>query len=93
MTSPIPHRPLNLAEQQFMVVVRENKDLGYGRMMQMISGRWRDEVGDGAFVFNETYAGLDRKIKRCKQEGHDSFPGHDYDWCDRCGARLEKPPK
>lgn len=88
---PMSYPPLNHQEAQFIHFVEAHSDLGYGRMMQLISGLWRDKDPIGAQLVNETYGGLALKKKRCKREGHDWSNGRTRQWCDRCGASRPKP--
>ena len=83
--------PLNKAEEYVMNVVEANSDLGYGRMMQMISGLWFDRHGGAAGCVTDTFNGVADKRKRCRKEGHDwGKMGTAYDWCDRCGKSRPK---
>ena len=87
---PVEIPYLSDMEGRFRSFVLNNRAMGYGRMMQMISEIWREQHGDGAHLANETYAGLAKKQKRCKAEGHDWSEGSEYLWCDRCGASEPK---
>lgn len=87
------YAPMTTDEELFMSTVTERRQVGYGRMMQMISGLWRAEVGDAALLANDTYHGYAAKLARCKREGHDwnDNAGGSYDWCDRCGTSTPRP--
>ena len=80
----------DLIESDFHRYVQTHREIGYGRMMQMISEIWHAEHGDAAHLANETYSGLAKKKRRCKREGHDWSAGTEYFWCDRCGANKRK---
>ncbi len=85
--------PLAWADQRdrkFLDIVIQNRELGYGRMMLLISELWCQSDPKGALIVGDTYFIHDLKRKRCKQEGHDWRPGGSYDWCDRCGTAREK---
>lgn len=84
---------LNGYEKNFIDYVVQNRDIGYGRMMQMISGLWYDLAGDGAHCVSDTFGGVRRKKSRCRRLGHDWEPGSSLLWCCRCGANKSKPQK
>ncbi len=87
MTPTYP--PFTPDEVGFAELVKVSRRIGYGRMMQLISGIWKDQEGDGAHCVNETFAGLALKQKRCEIEGHDIGPDT-AGWCDRCGVKVQK---
>jgi hypothetical protein len=76
-------------DDAFTVLVKCHRAFGYGRMMQLISDLWRSEDPAGALSVGDTYYILEQKRQRCASEGHDRRSGNSYDWCDRCGARLD----
>lgn len=73
----------------FIAFVKRNRAFGYGRMMHLISELWRSDDPVGALSVGDAYVMLERKRSRCALEGHDIRHGNSYDWCDRCGARLD----
>lgn len=75
---------------QFLAIVRLYHDIGYGRMMQIVSEEWHRIHGDSALTVGDAYAVVKRKQLRCKQEGHDWHEGGEYFWCDRCGINRSK---
>ncbi len=76
-------------DEDFIAFVKRNRAFGYGRMMHLISELWRSEDPRGALSVGDTYGSLEKKRLRCTSEGHDRSRGNSYDWCDRCGARLD----
>lgn len=78
---------LDSLDERFRAFVMCNFEMGYGRMMQIVSEVWREQHGDAALTVGDTYASVKKKIARCKREGHDwGDSGTEYDWCDRCAA-------
>lgn len=80
---------MTIQEQEFIETVKRVRGIGYGRMMQIISNLWRDQDSIGALTVGETYGIEDLKRKRCRTEGHDTRKGGNWDWCDRCGAKID----
>jgi hypothetical protein len=78
-----------MSDEEFILFVKRCRSFGYGRMMQLISNLWRLEDPKGALSVGDAYVTLERKLARCASEGHDRRSGNSYDWCDRCGARLD----
>ena len=76
-------------EAEFLGFVEANREMGYGRMLQMISAIWYRSDPDGALTVGPCYGTMVRHRERCKKEGHDVSHGTNWDWCDRCGARLD----
>jgi hypothetical protein len=80
--------PKTADERAFFETVEKLRGIGYGRMMQMISEVWRRSSPDDALSVGDTYFMLEKKRERCKKEGHDIRHGQNWDWCDRCVARI-----
>jgi len=76
-------------DAKFREVVESFKEMGYGRMMQIISGIWYRKDPKGALTVGECYGIEELKKERCKKEGHDIRKGGDWNWCDRCGAMID----
>lgn len=76
-------------EADFIGFVEANREIGYGWMLQMISELWHRSDPVGALTVGPCYGTLDRHRERCKKEGHDVSHGHDWNWCDRCGIRID----
>lgn len=72
-----------LTDSQFKQFVRDNREFGFGRMMQFISDIWLESDPVGAFVITSCAGSEKLKRERCKKEGHDRS---ESGWCDRCGA-------
>lgn len=58
-------------DKEFLRYVKRNKEMGYGRMMQIISNQWYKEaeekqegMGGGAFVANECVGFLTKKQRK-----------------------------
>lgn len=73
----------------FKATVESCKEIGYGRMMEIISRIWQRQDPKGALTVGETYFIEEVKRERCKKEGHDVREGHDWNWCDRCGIMID----
>ena len=78
-----------MTDQEFREFVLRNREFGFGRMMHAISALWQATDPKAALSVGDTYGMLDRKRKRCASEGHDPRHGNSYDWCDRCGAKID----
>lgn len=76
-------------DDAFMAFVKQHRSFGFGRMMHLISELWRSEDPRGALSVGDAYGVVEKKRERCALEGHDRSSGNSYDWCDRCGERLE----
>lgn len=78
-----------MTDQEFREFVLRHREFGFGRMMHAISALWQDSDPKGALSVGGTYGMVELKRQRCAKEGHDRRKGNSYDWCDRCGARLD----
>lgn len=76
-------------EAEFRKTVESCQQVGYGRMMEIISGIWHRKDSKGAFTVGETYGIEELKRERCKKEGHDIAKGTNWNWCDRCGVMID----
>lgn len=76
-------------EAEFRAAVDSCRMVGYGRMMEIISGIWQRQDPKAAFTVGETYHIEFLKRKRCEKEGHDVSKGTDWNWCDRCGVMID----
>lgn len=76
-------------ETQFRAMVESCEKIGYGRMMEIISGIWYRKDAKAAFTVGETYHIEELKRERCKKEGHDVRKGTNWNWCDRCGVMID----
>jgi hypothetical protein len=72
-----------MTDGEFKAFVLQNREFGYGRMMQVISGIWQKADPIGALTVGEAYGSEELKRERCQKEGHDRSRSG---WCDRCGA-------
>lgn len=45
-------------DKAFLEYIKAHSDIGYGRMMQIISNEWHEQVGEGAFVADTCVAFL-----------------------------------
>lgn len=80
---------MDVNDRRFEAIVEANTHIGYGRMMQIIETIWRRKDPDGALTVGECVITKKLKAERCRKEGHDKRVGNSYDWCDRCGERLD----
>ena len=62
------------AERAFLFCVRAFKDLGYGRMMQIISHEWYRYDPNGAALANTCYGLLEGKDRAAYQALADTDP-------------------
>ena len=81
---------MNATDKRFARLVEEMQQMGYGRMMQIISEIWFRIDPMGALTVGPCYGTMEKIRERCRKEGHDISHGGSYDWCDRCGAQLPK---
>lgn len=80
---------LQTKESEFRAMVESFQGIGYGRMMEIISGIWYRKDSNGAFTVGECYGIEKLKRERCKKEGHDVRKGTNWNWCDRCGCMID----
>ncbi len=80
---------MKLTDDDFHEFLLRHRSYGFGRMMHFISEMWRKSDPVGALSVGDAYGSLERKRNRCVAEGHDVWSGNSYDWCDRCGVRLD----
>lgn len=78
-----------MTDKEFREFVLKHREYGFGRMMHAISALWQESDPKGALSVGDTYLIAEKKRQRCANEGHDRRQGNSYDWCDRCGARLD----
>lgn len=82
-------QPLAMDDAAFVAYVQRFRTFGYGRMMHLISELWKRSDPDGALSVGPCYGTLVQHRERCAQEGHDVSHGTSWDWCDRCGIRID----
>lgn len=63
-----------LEERQFLAFVRAHKEIGYGRMMQIISHEWYRHDPSGAALANTCFGLLEGEERRAYEELAKSDP-------------------
>jgi len=56
-----------LSDGMFTAFVERNREFGYGRMMQIISGLWQQKDPRGALSVGDTYGMLERRSRRARR--------------------------
>jgi len=78
-------------DESFRQLVRDWRDMGWGRMMQIIAEEWAQVDPIGAHTTGPARAIVLKSMERCRTEGHDWSHGGDHDYCDRTGCHAHQP--